>query len=99
MIIVPIVGPALADARRQIRASRRDADMFEFRLDLCPDPALIRSIRSARKPVIATCRPVREGGRFEGSEEERFEKLGAAQRAGAAYIDCELDAVKEFRGW
>ena len=99
MIIVPIVGPALADARRQIRASRRDADMFEFRLDLCPDPALIRAIRSARKPVIATCRPVREGGRFEGSEGDRFEKLGAAIRAGASYIDCELDAVKEFRAW
>lgn len=99
MIIVPIVGPTLVDARRQIRTSRRDADMFEFRLDLCPDPALIRSIRSSRIPIIATCRPVREGGRFDGSEGDRFERLGEALRAGAAYCDCELDAVKEFRAW
>ncbi|CAG0969834.1 3-dehydroquinate dehydratase / shikimate dehydrogenase [Anaerolineae bacterium] len=99
MIIVPIVGPTLADARRQIRTSRRDADMFEFRLDLCRDPELIRAIRSSRIPVIATCRPVREGGRFDGGEGDRFERLGDALRAGAAYIDCELDAVKEFRAW
>lgn len=99
MIIVPIVGPTLADARRQIRTSRRDADMFEFRLDLCRDPALLRSIRSSRIPAIATCRPLREGGRFDGSEGDRFEYLGAAVRAGAAYIDCELDAVHQFRAW
>lgn len=99
MIIVPIVGPALADARRQIRLSRRDADMFEFRLDLCRDPALLASARPARRPVIATCRPVREGGAFDGSEQDRFERLGDAVRAGAAWVDCELDAVKPFRAW
>jgi 3-dehydroquinate dehydratase / shikimate dehydrogenase len=99
MIIVPIVGPALDDARRQIRLSRRDADMFEFRLDLCRDPALPALIRSARRPVIATCRPVREGGAFDGSEHDRFQQLGDAVRAGAVYVDCELDAVKAFRVW
>ena len=99
MIIVPIVGPALADARRQMRISRADADMFEFRLDLCPDPELLRRIKPARIPVIATCRPIREGGRFDGSEQDRFACLGAALRAGAAYVDCELDAIKEFRAW
>lgn len=99
MIIIPIVGPTLADARRQIRAARRDADMLEFRLDLCPDPACITLIRSARKPVIATCRPVREGGRYDGGERDRFERLGDAVRAGAAYVDCELDAITAFRAW
>jgi 3-dehydroquinate dehydratase / shikimate dehydrogenase len=99
MIIVPIVGPTLADALRQMKSCVRDADLFEFRLDLCPDPALVRTIRSTRRPVIATCRPVREGGRFEGAEADRFERLGDAARAGAAYIDCELDALCAFRAW
>jgi 3-dehydroquinate dehydratase/shikimate dehydrogenase len=99
MIIVPIVGPTVADARRQMKTCVRDADIFELRLDLCSDPALVKTIRSARRPVIATCRPIREGGRFEGSESDRFERLGDAVRAGAAYVDCELDAVRDFRQW
>lgn len=103
MIIVPIVGPSAADARRQVRASVRDADMFELRLDLLSarwsGPALAAFIRGSKRPVIATCRPVREGGRFEGPEEDRFARIGDAVRAGAAYADCEQDAVGAFRVW
>jgi 3-dehydroquinate dehydratase / shikimate dehydrogenase len=92
MIIVPITGPSAAEATAQIRSSVRYADLFELRIDLLSQPEIGMHIASTRKPFIATCRPVREGGRFEGAEEERFELLRQAIDAGARFVDLELNA-------
>ena len=66
--------------------------MVELRLDTMdrPDPAAALSGR--RRPVIVTCRPVREGGHFAGSEEERRRILERASELGAEYLDVEWDA-------
>jgi len=96
MIVVAITGPRSRDALDQLRTSQPFADMFEFRLDLLTDPDTARLFRATRKPVIATCRPVREGGRFRGSESLRMRRLLDAVRAGAAYVDIELDAHAVF---
>ncbi len=97
MIIVAITGPTAQDARRQIQASRRFAALFELRLDLVRDADAAGLLRLSRKPCIATCRPVREGGAFRGSETKRLSVLCDAVRAGARYIDIELDAIEPFR--
>jgi 3-dehydroquinate dehydratase/shikimate dehydrogenase len=97
MIIVVITGPTLEDARRQLRLSSRYADMVEFRLDLLEDGAGSAIVRRCRKPWIATCRPVREGGAYDGEETGRLKLLAAFAQAGAAYVDIELDAIREFR--
>ena len=90
MIIVSITGPRMSDALEQVAASEPWADMFEFRFDLIRKPELAMLLLSTRKPVIATCRPVWEGGEFRGSEEERFDMLAAASLLGAEYVDIEL---------
>jgi 3-dehydroquinate dehydratase/shikimate dehydrogenase len=45
--------------------------------------------------VIATCRPVREGGWFDGSEEERLRILEEADARGAEFVDVEWGAPFE----
>jgi 3-dehydroquinate dehydratase type I len=48
-----------------------------------------------RHPVIATNRPSREMGAFEGPEDLRLQILSEAARAGADWIDLEHDAARE----
>lgn len=47
---------------------------------------------SARHPVVATNRPIKEGGAFDGSEAERIEVLQKAIEAGAEWVDIEASA-------
>ncbi len=95
MIIVSVTGPHIQDAIRQVRASARYADLFEFRFDMMSDPDIPRLISSTRKPAVATCRPLWEGGRYSGSERKRMEILEAAAASGAAYLDLELAVARE----
>lgn len=92
MIIVSITGPRMSDALEQMSASDPWADMFEFRLDLIRRPELALLLLSTRKPAVATCRPVWEGGEFRGPEQERLDMLAAASLLGAEYVDIELRA-------
>ncbi len=96
MIIVSITGPRIKDAFGQVKGSTPYADIFEFRLDLIEEPPLSLLLSSTRKPIIATCRPKWEGGRFDGTERERIEVLEAASMLGASYIDLELKTDKAF---
>ena len=81
------------DAFRTARtAAEPDADLIELRLDTMdrPDPAA--ALNGRRRPAIVTCRPVREGGHFAGSEEERRRILEDACALGAEFVDVEWDA-------
>ena len=69
-----------------------DADMVELRLDGIADPDVERALQGRRLPVIVTCRPDWEGGRFAGSEGERRRLLEQAVALGAEYIDVEWAA-------
>lgn len=72
----------------------KDADMLEIRLDLLEvDPIkAIRQIRgSSQFPLIATNRPIAEGGQFKGSEDERMDLLHQAS-VYADMVDIELCA-------
>jgi 3-dehydroquinate dehydratase/shikimate dehydrogenase len=92
MIIVSITGPSMPAALSQMAASRRYADMFELRLDLIERPKIDQLIAHSRRPIIATCRSVRQGGAFGGSKVLRSRTLEEAANLGAQYIDIEYDA-------
>ena len=75
-------------------AAAAGADMAELRLDYLAhaDRAALETLLADRPlPVIATCRPVRQGGKFRGAEDERLAVLAAASELGADYIDVEND--------
>jgi 3-dehydroquinate dehydratase/shikimate dehydrogenase len=72
------------------RATR--ADMVELRLDGVADLDVAGALAGRRKPVVATCRASWEGGRFNGSEEERHRILASAFAHGAEFVDVEWQA-------
>ena len=70
------------------------ADMIEVRLDCLEErPKIGAILHAAPLPVIMTCRPSREGGRFSGDEQTRIGVLQKAIDLGADYVDVELDTV------
>lgn len=79
-------------------------DLVEWRLDTfirkhSPEDALEALGRMAaipRHPVLATNRPTREGGTFEGDERLRLEILQRAAEAGAEWIDVENDVPMDL---
>jgi 3-dehydroquinate dehydratase/shikimate dehydrogenase len=91
LLCVTVTGETTADLRRR-RDEVRDADLVELRLDSVRDPDAAGALAGRRTPVIVTCRPVWEGGRFQGSEEERKRILADAIALGADYVDFEWRA-------
>lgn len=73
------------------------ADMVELRIDYIKNVDLKRLLEKRTKPVIVTNRPVREGGRFDGSEEERIALLRLAIQLQADYVDIEHDSIQHVR--
>jgi 3-dehydroquinate dehydratase/shikimate dehydrogenase len=91
------------DTMAQLLAARNAAsgvgvDMLELRLDCVKDLAVEGALHGRRGPVIATCGPTWEGGRFDGSEETRRQLLERALAAGADYVDVEFKALRPAQG-
>ena len=68
------------------------ADLVELRLDGVADLDVAGALADRRQPVIVTCRAAWEGGRFDGSEDDRLRVLQQAIDAGAEYVDVEWRA-------
>lgn len=90
-ICVTITAPSMAELRKR-RDAAVDADLVELRLDSVSDPDVAGALEGRRKPVLVTCRPQWEGGRFTGSEEERRRLLSDALALGAEWVDLEWRA-------
>ncbi len=93
--MVQVVETVTADSLAALRALRdreTPADLVELRLDGVRDLDVAGALAGRRRPVIVTCRPAWEGGRFDGSEEERVAVLARAAELGAEYVDIEWKA-------
>jgi 3-dehydroquinate dehydratase/shikimate dehydrogenase len=77
---------------RQRRDAVEGADLVELRIDSVADPDVAGALAGRTTPVIVTCRPTWEGGRFRGSEEERLRLIEQAVALGAEYVDIEWRA-------
>src|SRR6187431_61777 len=86
-----VTGDTVADL-----LAARDAavagDLVEVRLDGVRDLDVAAVLAGRTKPVIVTCRASWEGGRFDGTEEERRAILQRALAAGAELVDVEWRA-------
>eukprot|EP00274_Cyanoptyche_gloeocystis_P006319 CAMPEP_0196654866 /NCGR_PEP_ID=MMETSP1086-20130531/4602_1 /TAXON_ID=77921 /ORGANISM="Cyanoptyche gloeocystis , Strain SAG4.97" /LENGTH=573 /DNA_ID=CAMNT_0041986873 /DNA_START=285 /DNA_END=2006 /DNA_ORIENTATION=+ len=83
--------------RQMAKAVEAGADLVEIRLDYIRDPDIKQILAARVCPAIVTNRPLRENGRFEGSEEERLGLLAQAGELGADYVDVEYDCVSGLR--
>lgn len=94
-ICATVTATSMADLRR-----RRDlvtgADLVELRLDGVADADPAGALEGRRLPVIVTCRPTWQGGRFDGDEATRVALLERAWELGAEYVDVEDGAADEF---
>ncbi len=79
-------------------SSRVNADLVEHRMDFMGKiEGLSRIYAALNTPVIATNRPVRSGGHFNGGEEERIDRLLDAIDAGCELVDVEIDAPTSLK--
>jgi 3-dehydroquinate dehydratase/shikimate dehydrogenase len=74
------------------RDAAGDVDMVELRLDGVAGVDVAAALEGRSHAAIVTCRPTWEGGRFEGSEDERRALLAQALDRGAEYVDVEWRA-------
>lgn len=93
MICIPIIANTVEDALRDMAEASKLADIIEVRLDYIKNPDLELFLKRRTKPVIFTNRPVREGGKFDGSEEERILFLKLAIQLQADFVDIEHDSI------
>lgn len=91
-----VVGRSMAELLAR-RDEVRRADLVELRLDGVADASAAGALAGRSRPAIVTCRPRWEGGRFDGSEEERIRILEAAFDHGADFVDVEWKSVLEHQ--
>ncbi len=96
-ICLSIAEPTLAGALAVARRLAGRADVIEIRLDLLDEPLVQPFVEGIKTPLLFTNRPQWEGGKWQGSEEERLALLVEALDRGAAYVDIELLAPAEGR--
>jgi len=77
----------------QLRVYAGRIGLAEVRVDQMASCDLPRLIAEAGVPLVITCRPVREGGAYQGDEAARLEVLRRAMELGCAYVDLEWDSV------
>lgn len=93
--ICQVLADAASDVTRRVLTHPEDGvDVFELRIDCLDDDHrrvdVVRDlVGAAVLPVVATCRPKTEGGRFGETDARREELLLAALGAGAAWVDLE----------
>ncbi len=78
-------------------AAKQGAKIIEIRLDfLAKAPDFKRLLHNRPCPIIATFRRPEDGGRFNGTEEQRFILIRQAIVAGFDYIDLEIDIIDQI---
>src|SRR5262249_21522564 len=91
LLVETVTGRTMAELRAA-RDAARHADLVELRLDGTAGIDVAGALAGRQRPVIVTCRPRWEGGRFDGSDEERKRILEEACQRGAEYVDIEWRA-------
>lgn len=71
------------------------ADLIELRIDLFDIPPAIEELKRIEKKKIVTIRKRKDGGKFEGNEEERLSLLRKYSEV-AEYVDVESDCEDEY---
>jgi 3-dehydroquinate dehydratase/shikimate dehydrogenase len=92
-ICATVTATSMAELRRR-RDAVAGADLVELRLDGVADLDVDGALEGRRLPVVVTCRPVWQGGSFDGAEDTRVAVLERAWILGADFVDVEDGAAE-----
>jgi 3-dehydroquinate dehydratase/shikimate dehydrogenase len=87
-----VTAATVDDLRRARDEVSAFVDLVELRLDGVQSPDVTALLAGRQRPIVVSCRPAWEGGRFEGPEEAREQLLTAALAGGAEFVDVEWRA-------
>ena len=101
MICIPITAISTKDAVLEMISASKFADIVELRIDYLPElqnaiTCIGEILKRTTKPVIITNRSEREGGKFNGSEQDRRHLLQKAIELKADYVDVEYDSIEQI---
>jgi 3-dehydroquinate dehydratase-1/3-dehydroquinate dehydratase/shikimate dehydrogenase len=91
-ICVSVAGVDASAVYNEVQPMLEMVDVVEVRLDLMTVPEVAECCSLIRKPLLFTNRPIWEGGRFPGFEDDRIRPLFTAVEQQADYVDFELRA-------
>ena len=98
MICISIAQESRRMALVDMLNAARQCDLLEVRLDrFGKAPDLGELLAAKPKPVIMSCRRPRDGGLWEGSEDERLALLRQCIISKADYVEIELDVADQIR--
>ncbi len=87
---------SLSGLKEKIDRYSGTVPFIEVRLDYLTPPQLPPLPNGTWTSFVATCRPKREGGRYEGAEGDRCELLRKAAENGFAWLDLEHDLDRDL---
>src|SRR5947208_4652465 len=98
MICISIAQESRRMALADMLNASRQCDLLEIRLDrFGKSPELGEILARKPKPVIMSCRRPRDGGDWDGSEDERLALLRQCIISKADYVEIELDVADQVR--
>ena len=97
MICIPIIAKNTDEALEKIVKANTLADILELRLDLMESFRLEDMLQTAFKPIIATYRSRKEGGKGSADYTTQTRYLLNAIEAGADFVDVEYSMPLGFR--
>ncbi|WP_010583917.1 type I 3-dehydroquinate dehydratase [Schlesneria paludicola] len=97
MICISVTPESRQLAKVDIYNASNQCDLVEVCLDrLHKEPDVKDMISGSKMPVLISCRPPEEGGKFEGTEDERLALLRQAILAGPAYVELDPDSAMKI---
>ncbi len=99
---IALTGSTTAEMMGRARTALRESDFLEFRLDYLDQPlAALSELRvflaeQSSCIAIATCRRLKNGGKFHGSLEEELKVLSGAAGAGFSFADLEIESAEQM---
>lgn len=94
MICVTVTPTSRKLAKVDLLNAARFGDVIELSLDhLAKEPDVKELITGIDEPIIVSCRRKEDGGKWDGTEEQRIALLRQAIVAGPAYIELDLETA------
>jgi adenylyltransferase/sulfurtransferase len=94
-LVASVTAGSTEEMLRAARETTDGADLIELRVDSIRHPDLERLRNAGPQPLIFTCRPERQGGFFQGEEDDRRALLRRALDLGFDFVDVELDTMSQ----